>query len=174
MRDRPTHRLKDREHRVEDRLLAADHDRERSVDRALLSARDRRVEHRDALVREGMADLLRDDRRDRGHVHVDQPASSAFDDAVLSERHLLDVGRVGEHRDQHLALRGDLARRGGGSGARPDELVHGRAAPVVDDERVSGLQEIFRHGASHDAESNESDHLRHKTPVNERKMSTDS
>src|SRR2546430_11251146 len=68
-------RLEDREHRVEDRLVATDHDRERGVDRALLAARYRRVEHRDAARCEGLADLLRDDRRDRKSTRLNSSHS---------------------------------------------------------------------------------------------------
>ena len=91
MSDRLAHGLEDRQHGVEHRLVAAGHDGERAVDGALLAARHRSIQHLDALGFERLADLLAHDRRNRGHIDEEQSRPRALDDAVLPQRHDLDI-----------------------------------------------------------------------------------
>src|SRR5207247_5161219 len=72
VRERLAERLEDGQGRVEIGLLPPDHDAQRGVDGALLSSRDGRIQHPHALGTQGLADLLRDERRDRGHVEKEQ------------------------------------------------------------------------------------------------------
>ena len=48
-------------------------------------------------------DALRRRGIDRAHVDVDAAGPDALDDAVGAERHPLDVGRIGQHRDDDVA-----------------------------------------------------------------------
>ena len=82
MRDGLAQRLEDGERGLEIGLLAAHHDAEGGVNGALLAARHGRVEHPHTLGAEGLADLLRDERRDRRHVEIEQAFLGSFHDAV--------------------------------------------------------------------------------------------
>ena len=121
VRDGLAERLEDGQRGVEVGLLAAHHDAQRGVDGSLFASRHGRVEHPDALGAEGLADLLRDEGRDRRHVEVEEalpgslPVSGPLNDAVAAEGHQLDLGRVRQHRDQHV----DLGRHVLGGGRRP-------------------------------------------------------
>ena len=53
----------------------------------------------DAVVVQPLADRARGGRGDGGHVDRERALRQAVDGAVLAEQHLLDLGRVGDHRD---------------------------------------------------------------------------
>ena len=92
MRDGLAHGLKHGERRVEVSLLTPDHDGQRGVDGALFPPGDGRVQHADALGAERLTHLLRNERRDRRHVEVEQPRLDSLDEPVPAEGHQLDVG----------------------------------------------------------------------------------
>src|SRR5438093_7767992 len=70
--DRLSERLEYRKRGLEVGLLTSDHDAEGGVDRAFLTAGHRRLQHADTLLAQSLADFLRDERRDRGHVDEEQ------------------------------------------------------------------------------------------------------
>ena len=134
-------------------LGAADHDRERPVDRAHLAAANRRVEHRRRRV---AAEPLRERARrtgiDRAHVDDQRPGAAPPEHAVGTEHHLLDVGRVGQHRDDDVAAR---ARRPPATPARaapaPTSSSTGAGLRECTVSGKPGGKEVPRHGRAHDA-----------------------
>src|SRR5438094_762834 len=86
----------------------------------------------------------------------------AIEPGLLGQREgLSERGEI--HGDDDLV--GDLAGRGRALGAGTDQLVHGGSAAVVDNQWVTGLDEISGHGPSHDPKANESNCLRHVSPA---------
>ena len=62
-------------------LLPSDHYRERAIDSLGLSARNRRVEHGDAMLFQSRRDFLGNGGRDRTHVHDDHILAFRFKNA---------------------------------------------------------------------------------------------
>ena len=81
VRDPLSHRLEDRPRRLERRRVAADEEGQRPVGRALLAARDGRVEKGDAGFREAARDRARGLGRDRRAVDHDRALRGAVDRA---------------------------------------------------------------------------------------------
>jgi len=145
----------------EDVLVAADHDRERPVDGALLAAADRRVEHVDARVGEFSGDLLGDGGRDGRVVDQGHPLAQPVDHGVVlvlaAEYHRPDVRRVGETREHDVCTLGDARGRLAVAPAVVDEVRDGFLRAVVPDDVVAGVEQVLRHRQSHDAETDETD-----------------
>jgi hypothetical protein len=92
MHDLPAEQLEQRPHALEHRRLAADHDRQRRGDGALLTAGNRRIEHVDAVRDRRCAS----ERAISGAMVLMstsiEPAASPSARPSAPERHLLDVG----------------------------------------------------------------------------------
>ena len=56
-----------------------------------------------------------------------------------------------------VARRATSAGEAAPGGASGDQVVDRSLAAAVHDERVAGLEEVFRHGPAHEAEPDESD-----------------
>ena len=99
------------------------------------------------------------DQRGRagGEVGVDGAAPGAVEDPIRPERDHLHLGRARQRcQDQLGGPGGDAGALGPFRAAR--EVGARRLPPgVVDDQGVSGLHEIERHGPAHPAEPDESD-----------------
>ncbi len=102
MHDLLAEQIEERPHALEHRRLAADHDRQRRGDGALLTAGDRSIEHVDAVQRQTLRQRTRHFRRDGAHVDEDRAGGKPFGQAVRAEGHLLDVGSGGNDREHHL------------------------------------------------------------------------
>src|SRR5919206_2393958 len=102
--DGPADRLEDRPAVGEVLRTAADHDREGPVDRALLAAAHRGVEDADPALPARLGDPRRHVRADRAHVDVQGPRLGQAVEAVLADGDRLDVGGVGDHRDDDVGV----------------------------------------------------------------------
>ena len=91
-----------------------------------------------------------------------EPAAAPASHAVVAEQHVLDVGRVGQHRDDDVGRR---ARPPPAMTARSapasHELVDRSRAPRMHGQREPGGEQVARHGRAHDAEPDEPDPLAH-------------
>ena len=132
------------------------------VDRADLAAADRRVEHRRRpsratsaasrsvatgemlLMSMTMAPFWRAERTPSGPVST-RSTSGVSGSIVMTME------------DARATSAGEVAAVGAGR----DELVHRATAAVVDGQLVPGLDQVLRHGLSHDAKSDESNVFRH-------------
>ena len=88
------HEVEDLADPVEVRLRTADHEGQGALDRAGLSAGDRRVEHADTALGERLMEATADRGGDRAHVHQKRSRCGTLEDAVLAEHDLLDIGAV--------------------------------------------------------------------------------
>ncbi len=70
------------------------------------------------------------------------PVWSAREHAVGAGQHVLDVRRVRQHRDDDGRRRATSAGEAAAVRAGRDELVHGAAAAVVDDEAIARLDQV--------------------------------
>ena len=77
----------------------------------------------------------------------------------------LDVGRVRQHGNDARGTPCDIGRRRCPNGTSRDQFVDGALAPAVGDDGEARLQQVFRHGPSHDTESDESNGVRHGSKV---------
>jgi hypothetical protein len=83
-------------------------------------------------------------------AHVDRRLAfcEARRDAVFAEQNLLDVRRVGNHRDDEIRRSRDLRRIAARLGAVRKEL-RGSAAARKDVERMAALEKMARHRTAH-------------------------
>jgi hypothetical protein len=91
------------------------------------------------------------------HVDDDTAALQRRENAGRPVEDVLDVGGVRQHGDDASGCCRHLRRRIRPARAGCDELVDRWPAAAVDDERVSRLQQVERHGPSHQAQSDEAD-----------------
>jgi hypothetical protein len=90
---------------------------------------------------------------------IDHSCSSlcAGCDAVCSERDRFDGRGVRYDNNRHVARSGHFGRGNGCASAQIRKGRHLLAAPRINRERVSALEEIARHGCSHSAQTDEAD-----------------
>ena len=74
------------------------------------------------------------------------PGESPSATPSVAEQHLLDVRRIGHHRDDDVGALGDLAPERARDPARLDQL-RWRSAAAVQEQLVSAFEEVPRHGA---------------------------
>jgi hypothetical protein len=136
---------------------AADHDRQRAGHCPDLPARHRRVEKVDAQREQTGGDLARGSGADGTHVDRHQPGPAGARHPVLTEHHLLDVGRIGDHRNHQIHLARERRRTARRSRSGSEQWLHGRRAARPDGELVAPVQQIERHRAPHDSQTDEPD-----------------
>ena len=87
------------------------------------------------------------------------PRCGAVQHAPTTGEHLLDVRRVGQHRDRDVARLGHGGRALGPGGTGVDELVDGAIRARIHGEREAGGEQVPRHRLAHDAQADEPDAL---------------
>jgi hypothetical protein len=158
--DQLAHRLEERAGALEVLRRPAGHDRQRAVLGLRARAGHRRVDERNAALRELAGDAAAVAGGDRRHVHAQRAIRGAFGDAVVAEQDLLDLRAVDHHRDDDVAGPADL-----GGGPRDGAAVLGRprlgplASAVVDGQLVPRATQIGRHARAHDPQPDEPDAL---------------
>ena len=70
-------------------------------------------------------------------------------------------GEFGSMVMTHVGLGRDVPRAGGRLGPRADQLLNRPLAPAVDNQWISGLEQVLGHGTAHNSKPNESNDLRH-------------
>jgi hypothetical protein len=108
--DALSHDVEQRTRALEVLRRAADHDRERAVLGLRPGAGHGGLEKGHAVVGEPLANLACGGGRDGGHVDRQGAVSEPVQRTLIAEQHLLDLGRVGHHRDHHRRAVGSLAR----------------------------------------------------------------
>ena len=107
-------------------------------------------------------DRLRVARCDRRHVDDQVANGCAIEQAVLTKNNRLGVGSVRNHDDRDVAFLSDIGGGGACRRAVGHQLVHcSRGKSVEHRYRVARLDQVLRHGLTHDPEANESDFFCH-------------
>jgi hypothetical protein len=109
------------------------------------------------------SELLRDHRRDRARVDDQGAFLDTFEDPVLPDQYLLDLRRVGQHRNDDVGSLRDLPRAAGDRGAVPGEFLGLRLRAVKDDQLVARFDQVLGHRLAHDPEPYETYSVRHCT-----------
>ena len=132
------------------------HDGERAVDGLGLAAGDRGVQHFDAVRRDAFAQGLGIDGVDGAHIDEDGTGLHVRGHAVFPQHDSLDLGAVGEHRDDHVAAlcHFDIAA---GPGARGNKRLALGHVAVGDRYVIARFHEIQSHGLAHDTHSDKTD-----------------
>jgi hypothetical protein len=100
------HRLEERESAVEIGRVAPGHDGKGGLDGSSFAARDGRIEHVNVTLSQRRGDPPGGARIDRAHVDRKQTVRRAIHHASRAEQDLLDVLRLGKHRDHDVASGG--------------------------------------------------------------------
>jgi hypothetical protein len=79
-----------------------------------------------------------------------------------AERHLLERGVVGEHRDHHSARQGGVARPLHARRAGFDQRLGLRRRAIINAQLVPGGEEVGGHRLTHRAQSDKSDFRVHR------------
>ena len=154
---RIAHDVEDRLDRRETGRVAANHDRQRAVDGADVTAADRGIEHRSTAFLRLRRKLPCGCGRDAAHVDDDCAWLHRLEHAVLAVEHELHIRRIRHHRDDPGGLAGHVGRRSRRACAGRHEIVNRAAAAAVDHNRVAGFQEVLCHRPAHEAQTDESD-----------------
>ena len=78
---------------------------------------------------------------------------------MLAEHDLLERGVVREHRDADLTVRGRVGRRAEERRAPRDERIRALLGPVVDRERIAGVEQALCDRLAHLPEAEDRDRL---------------
>ena len=73
---------------------------------------------------------------------------------IVFKHHGPDVRAVGQHGDDKLHILHRLGRALASHGPRRFHFLQGCRAAVIYAQGMSGLQQVLRHGLSHDSQSN--------------------
>ena len=137
-------------------LLASDHDRQSAVDSLRLAARDRRIQHLDTILCNGLAQLLGGDRVDGAHVDKGGAGLHVGGNTVVTQHNRLDLRTVGEHGDDYIAALCNFNVASGLGADSNNRVALGHVA-VGDSHIIASLDEVDSHGFAHNAHSDESD-----------------
>src|SRR5450759_2699745 len=166
MRDPLSHRLEDGTRLLQRRGVASDEEGQCPLVRSFLASGHRRVQERDAALRQPRGDAAGSLRRDRGGVDDDRAGGRAGGRAAFPEMDLFDLRRIGHGGYDDIALAADLGRLPDCPSARDLARERLRFFEVAghDRERKPGLREVARHSLAHGPKSNEADRLLHQAP----------
>ncbi len=159
MEDLRAHLAEDRPRALHILFRTADHDGERGVLRFGDGARDRRIEHRDAVRSESAAERPR--ARRVGGTHVDDERAFAENGERL-EHYFAHRGAVGQHGNEHVRCVHRLANR-------PAITV---AGAVESAQVVAARGQMRAHRPAHGAEADERYSFDAKTSLAQRKATT--
>ncbi len=157
--DRPAEGRQDGPGAFEVVLVAADEDRQRRVPGTLAAARDRCVDHGQAVFPEASGEVPAPRRGDRRAIHDQGSGARSADHPVLAEEDRLDIGRVRDADHHDLRVRG---RRGGVRrhlDAQVGELRGAVRRAVPGGDLEPGASEVRGHRGTHRAEAQERDPL---------------
>ena len=98
---------------------------------------------------------LRRDRGNRAHVNDELACRQPLGDAVVSEQHRFDVRRIRQHQDDDVGRLGDGLGTIEGLAAPVDQMLRG-ILDAMQEDSISGRNQVFCHGAAHDAEPDKS------------------
>ena len=121
--DGPAHHLEDRPCALEGGLRATDHDGERAGDGALVAAADGSIERLRTGRRGTLGEVARVAGCDGAHVDGQPARAEGLEGAVGAEVDLLHLRGIGQHRDEHVGVGGDLGGAAAGAGALSDQRL---------------------------------------------------
>ncbi|MOA07777.1 hypothetical protein D3C78_1274950 [compost metagenome] len=133
----------------------AGHDGQRAGLGADFAARNRRIHVFATQRADALGETLGVHGRDRAHVDHHLAGRQALGHALLAEQHAFDIGRIGQHEDDHVGLLGHGTGAACGRGAGLQQRFRHRAA-ALDEKAVAGFDEAAAHGRAHDAQADES------------------
>ena len=149
MHDRLAEEVEQRPQAPDGRRVAADHDRERSVSRSDVTARDGRIDALNSSCARCIFDLARQGRLTRRHIDQYGSGTGSRQGPIRSEHHLPDIGREPDHRENNVCLRSDLRRRSSPNGASREQRLSPLPCPRVNDHRIAGLEKMPAHRRAH-------------------------
>ena len=136
--------------------VTAEHDREGALHSAGFAARDGGVKRMQARGDSVGGQAYGDVGTDGARVDPVGTRGGVGEDAVGAGDDGLDVGGVGQHRDDDLGIRHGLLDARGADAALRDEGVDFAGAAVVAGHGVAGGDQVEGHGQAHDAEADDS------------------
>ena len=139
-------------------MLATDHDRQCSVDRADIATAYRRIKHAYTLFLERRGHFLCHLGRNRAHVDHDHTLFDPVDRTVLADEHRLHIGRVSNDTDHDIGTGRRFFRRTDANPTGVNHLLYpGPVTAVVHVELIAGLEQILGHGGAHDPQADKAD-----------------
>jgi hypothetical protein len=96
-------------------------------------------------------------RRIGREIEIGTACAHSRQEAVLAQRHRLDLGGTRQGGEDDVGRRADLARRRGPDRTRREMRLGGGAADVIDDEAMARLLQVRRHAGAHGAQADESE-----------------
>ena len=84
-----------------------------------------------------------------------------MNDALLTQQHLADIGSGGDVGKDEIGIARGIGRRACSSRAFVDERLHDFRAPREHRQRMTGAHQVAHHIATHVAEADKCDFVRH-------------
>jgi hypothetical protein len=152
------HEAEDRLHALDDRLVVpANHDGELRAHSTRHGARNRRIEHRDALDLQLRTERARTDRVRRAHVDEHGAAFQVPGKTSVVLHHAADHVAIRQHRDDELRIAEVRRCFGSTATVRAREACNPARVRVVHGHLVTALHEVARHRRAHVANTDEAD-----------------
>ena len=98
-----------------------------------------------------------DGRADRHGEWVACRAGRGVDDAIRAEQHVVDLRRIDDDDDQHVAARGERRRRIAGVEAERDGRRDGSRVDVAHCQSVAAPMQVARDRQPHHADADDAD-----------------
>ena len=143
-------------------LLARGVDREIAGARLGAGARQRTVEQYDPDFGQRVAAALLGGDGQGAGLQRDQPLASGGDQPVRAADHVVERGLAGQRQDREIGLGHRLGRACRGLAAEFRQRRHAGGVDIAPHHAEAGLQEVRRHGRSHDAEPDHANGLAHR------------
>ena len=136
--------------------VTSDHENQLAFLGAPVTAGDRRIEKTHAAFGRGGGNFSGERRGNGAGIDVGAAALERLHSAARSPEDFFEGGRITDYGEEKVGGSGDLLRGFCEGCTCRDELTGARGGAIPDRERVAGLDEIYAHGATHQAETKQS------------------
>jgi hypothetical protein len=137
--------LQQRHHILNGRPVAADHDGQRRIARADITARNRSVDGLRSLCLRRRIDFLRQTRRGRCHVHQNCVLLRTGEHTIHAEIHVTNLLGKADHGERDVRLLGNRSRRGNPSSSFVEQRLRLGLGAIENCDRVTFVQQMAAH-----------------------------
>jgi hypothetical protein len=141
--------------------FTANHENEIAFASAPIATGDGSVEITHTMLGAGRSHAASESGRDGAGVDVDAAAAKSGERAIViafvAPENLLEGGWIADDGEQNVGSSGSFARGFGESSSGGNKFLRARGGAIPDGKGVASLQKIHGHGATHEAETDESD-----------------
>src|SRR5204863_7809720 len=147
----------DRQHALEDLAVAARHESQLALLRAVLASGDGRIQHFGPLTRQVAGEPAAGGGTDGARIDEHCTLANAAENTRTAQHHFFHRRRITHDAPNYFRLARRLRRTHGNARTRIGERLGLLRGAVEDRQVVSGFNQIQRHRLAHDSKAKESD-----------------